>query len=34
MAAEQMLLLIHGLGATGRVWDGWQKLLDERRPDR
>ena len=25
MAAEQMLLLIHGLGATGRVWDGWEK---------
>jgi pimeloyl-ACP methyl ester carboxylesterase len=34
MAAEQMLLLIHGLGATGRVWDGWGKLLDDRRPDR
>src|SRR5262245_66624692 len=34
MVAEQMLLLIHGLGATGRVWDGWGKLLDERRPNR
>jgi pimeloyl-ACP methyl ester carboxylesterase len=34
MAAEQMLLLIHGLGASGRVWDGWRKLLDDRRPDR
>src|SRR5262245_18441574 len=33
MVAEQVLLLIHGLGATGRVWDGWGKLLDERRPD-
>lgn len=21
------LLLIHGLGATGRVWDGWQSLV-------
>lgn len=22
------LLLVHGLGATRRVWDGWQELLD------
>lgn len=34
MAATHHLLLIHGLGATGRVWDGWQKLLDERWPER
>jgi pimeloyl-ACP methyl ester carboxylesterase len=34
MAAEHVLLLIHGLGATGRVWDGWAKLLDDRRPGR
>lgn len=34
MAAEQKLLLIHGLGACGRVWDGWSKPLEERWPDR
>jgi len=28
------LLLIHGLGATKRVWDGWQQLLDKRWPGR
>ena len=27
MGADRALLLIHGLGATGRVWDGWQPLL-------
>lgn len=27
MAGDRKLLLIHGLGATGQVWDGWQSLL-------
>jgi pimeloyl-ACP methyl ester carboxylesterase len=27
-----VLLLVHGLGATGRVWDGWRELLDEHWP--
>ncbi|WP_328995528.1 alpha/beta hydrolase [Kribbella sp. NBC_01245] len=30
----QTLLLIHGLGATGRVWDGWRDLLDTHWPGR
>lgn len=33
-AANQTLLLVHGLGATRRVWDGWRRLLDERWPGR
>lgn len=32
--ANPVLLLVHGLGATGRVWDGWRGLLDEQWPDR
>lgn len=27
MGGDRALLLIHGLGATGRVWDGWRPLL-------
>jgi pimeloyl-ACP methyl ester carboxylesterase len=33
-AADQTLLMVHGLGATSRVWDGWRRLLDERWPGR
>ena len=33
-AGEPVLLLLHGLGATGDVWDGWSVLLDERWPGR
>jgi pimeloyl-ACP methyl ester carboxylesterase len=33
-AVDETLLLIHGLGATGRVWDGWRPLLDEHWPGR
>ena len=29
-----MLLLLHGLGATADVWDGWRPLLAERWPGR
>ncbi|MGW4464119.1 alpha/beta fold hydrolase [Micromonospora sp. NPDC004704] len=28
------LLLVHGLGATGAVWDRWRPYLDEHWPDR
>jgi pimeloyl-ACP methyl ester carboxylesterase len=28
------VLLLHGLGATGAVWDGWQPLLAQRWPGR
>jgi pimeloyl-ACP methyl ester carboxylesterase len=31
---EPVLLLIHGLGATGAVWDPWRPLLDARWPGR
>ncbi|HEY3004215.1 MAG TPA: alpha/beta fold hydrolase [Kribbellaceae bacterium] len=34
MGGEHRLLLIHGLGATGRVWERWRDLLDERWPGR
>ncbi|MGH3460775.1 MAG: alpha/beta fold hydrolase [Kribbellaceae bacterium] len=34
MSGDHTLLLLHGLGATGRVWDGWRAKLDERRPGR
>ena len=34
MGGEHRLLLIHGLGATGRVWDRWREVLDERWPGR
>jgi pimeloyl-ACP methyl ester carboxylesterase len=34
MGGDHTLLLLHGLGATGRVWDGWRPKLDERRPGR
>jgi pimeloyl-ACP methyl ester carboxylesterase len=33
-SGEPVLLLIHGLGATGRVWDGCARLLDHRWPGR
>lgn len=33
-AGAPVLLLLHGLGATGDVWDGWSDLLDERWPGR
>lgn len=29
-----MLLLLHGLGATGEVWSGWRQLLERSRPGR
>ncbi|WP_433291322.1 alpha/beta fold hydrolase [Actinoplanes sp. CA-030573] len=31
---EPLLLLLHGLGATGDVWSGWAPLLAERWPGR
>jgi pimeloyl-ACP methyl ester carboxylesterase len=31
---EPVLLLLHGLGATGDVWQGWQPLLARRWPGR
>jgi pimeloyl-ACP methyl ester carboxylesterase len=31
---EPVLLLLHGLGATGEVWDGWRPLLARRWPGR
>jgi pimeloyl-ACP methyl ester carboxylesterase len=31
---EPVLLLLHGLGATGDVWDAWRPLLDQRWPGR
>jgi pimeloyl-ACP methyl ester carboxylesterase len=31
---EPALLLLHGLGATGDVWDDWQPLLARRWPGR
>jgi len=31
---EPVLVLIHGLGATGDVWDGWRPLLARRWPGR
>jgi pimeloyl-ACP methyl ester carboxylesterase len=31
-SGEPVLVLIHGLGATGDVWDGWRPLLAERWP--
>ena len=31
---EPVLLLLHGLGATGDVWQGWWPLLTERWPGR
>jgi len=33
-SGEPVLLLLHGLGATGEVWDGWQPLLARRWPGR
>jgi len=32
--ADPVLLLLHGLGATGDVWAGWQQLLADRWPGR
>ena len=31
---EPTLLLVHGLGATGDVWNGWHRLLQQRWPGR
>ena len=31
---EPVLLLLHGLGATGDVWEGWRPLLARRWPGR
>ena len=31
---EPLLLLLHGLGATGDVWAGWRPMLAERWPGR
>ena len=33
-AGEPVLLLVHGLGATSDVWNGWAPLLAERWPGR
>ncbi|GAA0805005.1 alpha/beta fold hydrolase [Spirilliplanes yamanashiensis] len=33
-AGAPVLLLLHGLGATGAVWDGWRPLLAARWPGR
>ena len=33
-SGEPALLLLHGLGATGDVWDGWRPLLARRWPGR
>jgi len=33
-SGEPLLLLLHGLGATGNVWDGWWPLLARRWPGR
>jgi len=33
-SGDPLLLLLHGLGATGDVWAGWQPVLAERWPGR
>jgi len=33
-AGEPVLLLLHGLGATGDVWHAWRPLLTRRWPGR
>ena len=33
-SGEPVLLLLHGLGATGDVWEGWRPLLTQRWPGR
>jgi pimeloyl-ACP methyl ester carboxylesterase len=33
-SGEPVLVLLHGLGATGDVWNGWRPLLAERWPGR
>ena len=33
-SGEPVLLLLHGLGATGDVWEGWRPLLERRWPGR
>jgi pimeloyl-ACP methyl ester carboxylesterase len=33
-SGEPLLVLLHGLGATGDVWRGWQPLLAQRWPGR
>jgi pimeloyl-ACP methyl ester carboxylesterase len=33
-SGDPVLLLLHGLGATGDVWDGWRPLLGRRWPGR
>jgi pimeloyl-ACP methyl ester carboxylesterase len=31
---DPLLLLLHGLGATGDVWSGWRRVLERRWPGR
>jgi hypothetical protein len=31
---QPLLILLHGLGATAEVWEGWRPLLEERWPGR
>jgi len=33
-SGEPILVLLHGLGATGDVWEGWRPLLTGRWPGR
>jgi pimeloyl-ACP methyl ester carboxylesterase len=33
-SGEPVLVLLHGLGATGDVWNGWRPLLPQRWPGR
>ncbi|HEX5543538.1 MAG TPA: alpha/beta hydrolase [Micromonospora sp.] len=33
-SGQPLLLLLHGLGATSEVWDGWRPLLERRWPGR
>ncbi|MGN6794202.1 MAG: alpha/beta fold hydrolase [Streptosporangiaceae bacterium] len=33
-SGEPLLVLLHGLGATGDVWDSWRPLLSQRWPGR
>jgi pimeloyl-ACP methyl ester carboxylesterase len=33
-AGRPLLILLHGLGATAQVWEGWRPLLEERWPGR
>lgn len=33
-AGDPLLLLLHGLGATADVWEGWRSVLEQRWPGR